>query len=442
MRRSLAFPAAALCVMHPGARADHVPFESIETARSSNEFVVAFGQIVEFPDMDHDGAITDYDVIAYLAGPFTCATVTDLNADGAVDIIDARLTLTTLLMALSGDLNADAVIDATDVGLANAAANGDPEVTPLLEGQPIALDASDLALIAAQAGSGGGAGTWLTMEPIDTLTGVLLPDEPGAGDVGGVEENDHVGFFSSQYPGGERPLYYPKNHSVSVTTQWGHFQATSDIHDMVHSNSSWPANHENHISWGWDQNPTSAHQLMVSRLYWPPDHLVAESQGWPTPSHDPIQYHRWDVSRAWPPNHQFTNTRTLEHRTDWSAVYPDQPARLTPRPSDHAEIISQSWGPVHDEALSLYGWPPNHNGSVSSTWSTPSHMYQTSLNWPPSHYHSMSATWPDGMRPQWPANHVRASSNSWAEPDEDMPWFPADHSLLTTAQDIKDLVVE
>ena len=461
---------AVACSASPEFKA----FQGFETAAETDEFVKTFGRFIEFPDRDWDGAITDMDVILFFGDPFVMPTVIDENEDGLLDVKDAEITLRRTLAALAGDFNADGRIDDQDpaIGIdavirAKKYPHSFNQHMPFLAGEQLRLDLGDFArgFGASRGGDEGDRHDSALTTTIETLAEELLHDA-GGGTVG-VEENPHVVFFSSQFPGGERPIGWPPNHARTSSERWlEHAAPWSRSHAIISSSQRWPSNHEIHVSLGWDQIPPTDHAFLVSRLDWPPNHRWSISESWsdspPGPSH------RQQVSRVWPPSHTFANSRIEEHRSDISAAFPDDEPRTLPRPSDHLNDMSRSWGPVHDQSLSDqdiwpddvwpedhttqasrgspyhnkavsdHGWPPNHDGSISSQWFD--HAFQTSSTWPPSHFYGMSTTWPPNTRPRWPANHVAAVSETWYEPEDDLPWLPGDHSVLTTAQDIKDLL--
>ncbi len=456
-------------------------FQLLNTLDSQHVFVDAFHEYVQPQDLNNDGFVSDLEFMEFILDPLVFTNTFDLNGDGIVDESDDELALRNILMAMLGDRTLDGSVGVADLeillqdnyvetgSIERARADGvlpsefstlsNPDVGPPAPPPSI----GDVEHVSRNINDNT---QQIVDEIIDTRRELLLAQQHGGfeaqddeyqlmgdEDIAGIEEYPHHQFFSDQYPGRKRPAHYPPNHAVTVTAEWGehrtNFSSQTGRHDLWVSNQFWPANHLNDISYGWRISPGD-HQKIYSRLTWPPNHLVVPSHGWPAPG-DSIPAHDSATSKSWPPSHTVSNSNSSEHRQDWSAAYPEEsfPVFIPPihsqiisgtHPGNHYIQTSNTIPGTHDEALSGYGWPPNHTGTISVGWTPGNHTYALSAGWPPNHYHTMSRGWPDDGWPGWPANHT-ADWSGGMTPDEFPDFFPPDHNMLSTAQDLKDLIL-
>ncbi len=242
----------------------------------------------------------------------------------------------------------------------------------------------------------------------------------------------HLVGVSDTWPP-DHPGWWQPNHLVSISNGYDgeepdpfdHMPYTSSHYPTGPHESEiskqWPPNHDWYASSTWD--PPEIHTLFTSNYDYPPPHHEKDiSESWP-PSH------MADASSSYPPDHELVNSRTW-----WpNHTYSDSANAIRP-PLHQAYFTQDKWR--HETDVSHGMWPPNHTWHMSDGWG--GHSTGVSYNYPPGHLSYASSTWP-GPQPTWPPMHTRIISESWGDPEDGgLPIFPPDHNWWDTFMDIWD----
>ncbi len=376
---------------------------------------------------DVNGQIEVVDLVDWLSDYTRGLELVDADADGAVDMDDARIAIVELLQALHGDLNFDGVVDAADAAwLAEQLKMRDGDRATAREGDVNAdgiLSGADLVALLENLGS------TVDHQELSHVANQMLEFIASADGPG-----DHGQYFSDtfppEWPGPPFFPPFPPNHEYSISEQWYQnppFGPPAPGHQIGTSQNGWPPNHYWQISVSWPIE----HTIDVSDIEWPPNHVHEISTTWP-PTHTAT------LSGQFPPNHILPNSYNESHLQIWSILHPDDP-HMIPEPSPHRAEVSNHWAD-HQVAESLLVWPPNHIRQASLSWRH-DHLLNVSITWPTGHYGGVSRLWPQPT-PPWPPNHLVSASNEGGGPHVEPipPLFPPDHTIFTTIRDIPNLI--
>lgn len=438
-----------------------VPEEPVYTA--STRVLIESYPLAPVDDLDGDGSVTDADFVLWIGSQLDRIEMVDVDGDEEWTVYDEAGSLALLLNKLSGDVNASGAVNVFDglevVGQVVSAQEID-EYTPI--NLPTGDINFDLAATMTDVELVLGVATNRPLpEPVEVAVNILA--FVGSSTINWAERG-HVPSISESYPDG-LPSSVPPNHSNSISRTWNPTKPKwwdSPLHTKSVS-KLWPANHDYTISDGW--GPLE-HQYVISRL-WPTNHEVIPSESWhpnvwQPEGHSvivsPHQLHIDSTSLAWDPQHERSVSVSREHdriysgrgplkhvaATSQRVLDPDADPIFFPARTTHAELISLNWG--HDIVTSHLEWPPNHEGNFSTTWQPEFHVMNTSIRWPGNHQYVVSTTWKDDKGPRdypWPPNHHAKISTGWdasPAPDSGPLLWPPDHSILTTIQQVRDLI--
>ena len=212
----------------------------------------------------------------------------------------------------------------------------------------------------------------------------------------------------------------------------------------------WPSNHEYAISMGWAPHDARVSEKWVNvpnhyrelSASWPSDHDPAYSGTWPTMHYGPTSNdghpstHQQVISKEYIIGHGLATSRHMSHLTSLSQTNPEP--EILP-PGQHFQDLSYVSTYEHGYELSSK-YPFNHGKTISRSWPH-THHGGISIVWPAGHLSFVSQTWPPGQV-QWPANHVKEESELYNNPslDPPMPWFPPDHTRISSMNEIIDVV--
>ncbi len=414
---------------------------------------------MDLRDLNGDGAVSDRDValqvhvrLVELYGPEL--QVGDLDGDGHVTAEDLRFAIEQIVRGAFGKT----APGEDPVGLPDLAAT----VDLILAGSPLGdlnldghLGTSDILVTLDRIGDEEHAGRDI-MTAVNDLYDYMrlfrelgreyfMADEPVA--------SDHSKGISMTWPKGH-PGWWPPNHMTSMSVDWRPQPHWSPSHYVDFSQQApgpmpahdrsisqrWPANHDYWTSRTWERtdhdldltrvgdNPLPAHWAHDSSI-WPPGHWHAASSTWPRV---PIG-HEVATSRRGDGHHEAATSLHAHDRVisrQWWPGHVISESRLLTAPPLHHAHLTRTWS--HSVQLSQVIYPPNHNGRISLVWGL-QHDVSRSSRYPPSHHAVASANWP-APQPQWPANHLKAKSEEWHQPEQPGVWpvFPPDHTWFTT----------